>query len=156
MSKRHITAVHRHIAARGAHNVNLNEVREDSMTVGDRVAEAITAGVGTLYCAILFTCISLVSLPSALATHSPVVIVGWISSYFLQLVLLSFLQISQNRSGAHSEARALLDLHVNQQSFAKLEAIDRKIDEKIDAVNARLDTLTAPPARKRATKEGGA
>lgn len=143
MNKRHIAAVHRHIAAHGAHSVNLNDVQQDSLTVGDRIAAAITNGVGTLYCAIFFSLISLVSLPSALATRSPVVIVGWVSSYFLQLVLLSFLQISQNRAGAHSEARAILDLHVNQESFARLEVIDRKLDARADGLGQEMAALRA-------------
>jgi hypothetical protein len=59
-------------------------------------AVKVTAGVGTMWCAYLFAALALVSLPSAIRSHSLVVIVSWISQTFLQLVLLSVIIVGQN------------------------------------------------------------
>lgn len=61
-----------------------------------RVAQAITRAVGTMWCALAFAALALISLPDALATGSLVVIVGWIAQTLLQLVLLSILAVGQN------------------------------------------------------------
>src|SRR5712692_8255632 len=52
------------------------------------LAVRITKIVGTMYCAYLFTVIAFVALPSAIQQGSPTVLVNWVSSNFLQLVLL--------------------------------------------------------------------
>jgi len=56
----------------------------------------ITNAVGTMWCAYLFTILALISLPAALSSHDPVVIVAWIAQTFLQLVLLSIIMFGQN------------------------------------------------------------
>src|SRR5215469_5326844 len=52
-------------------------------------AVKVTNGVGTMWCAYVFAALALVSLPSALRSHSAVTLVSWVSQTFLQLVLLS-------------------------------------------------------------------
>src|SRR5260370_20004182 len=53
------------------------------------LAVRVTNGVGTMWCAYAFAALALVSLPAAILSGNPVVLVSWISQPFLQLVLLS-------------------------------------------------------------------
>src|SRR5437660_10530520 len=70
------------------------------------VAVKVTKGVGTMWCAYAFGALALVSLPGALASGNPVIIVSWISQTFLQLVLLSIIIVGQNVLAAASDKRA--------------------------------------------------
>jgi len=69
-------------------------------------AVKVTNGVGTMWCAYAFAALALVSLPSAIRSHSPVVLVSWISQTFLQLVLLSVIIVGQNVLAAAADKRA--------------------------------------------------
>lgn len=71
----------------------------------DAAAALVTRAVGTVYAALVFACIALVSLPGALATGDVVAIVAWIAQTFLQLVLLSVIMVGQRIQGARTEAR---------------------------------------------------
>ena len=69
------------------------------------VAVKVTKGVGTMWCAYAFAALALVSLPAAIASGNPVLIVSWISQTFLQLVLLSIIIVGQNVLAAASDKR---------------------------------------------------
>jgi hypothetical protein len=66
----------------------------------------ITVGVGTMICAYVFGLIALISLPSAIKTGNLTIIIAWISSNFLQLVLLPIIIVGQNIQAAASDKRA--------------------------------------------------
>ena len=66
----------------------------------------VTTGVGTMWCAYAFAALALVSLPSAITSHSPVMLVSWISQTFLQLVLLSVIIVGQNVLAAAADKRS--------------------------------------------------
>jgi hypothetical protein len=70
------------------------------------LAVKVTNGVGTMWCAYAFAALALVSLPAAIASGNPVVLVSWISQTFLQLVLLSIIIVGQNVLAAASDKRA--------------------------------------------------
>jgi hypothetical protein len=70
------------------------------------LAVKVTNGVGTMWCAYAFGALALVSLPAAIISGSPVLIVSWISQTFLQLVLLSIIIVGQNVLAAASDKRA--------------------------------------------------
>ena len=70
------------------------------------LAVKVTNGVGTMWCAYAFGALALVSLPAAILSGNPVVIVSWISQTFLQLVLLSIIIVGQNVLAAASDKRA--------------------------------------------------
>src|ERR1035438_3410716 len=53
-----------------------------------KVGLVITLAVGTMICAYIFAIVALISLPSAIKSHNLTIIIAWISSNFLQLVLL--------------------------------------------------------------------
>ena len=60
-----------------------------------------------MWAAYLFCILSLVSLPSVLASGNAVVIVAWIAQTFLQLVLLPIIIVGQNIQAQASDARAI-------------------------------------------------
>jgi DNA integrity scanning protein DisA with diadenylate cyclase activity len=66
--------------------------------VNRRIAERITAAVGTMWAAALFAAIALISLPSAIRAGDALTIVDWVAQTFLQLVLLSIIMVGQQRS----------------------------------------------------------
>jgi len=70
------------------------------------LAIRITAIVGTMICAYLFTILALISLPSALKTGNLIIIIAWIAQTFLQLVLLPIIIVGQNVQAAASDKRA--------------------------------------------------
>jgi hypothetical protein len=70
------------------------------------LAIKITGAVGTMYCAIFFALIALVSLPDAIHGGRSTII-SWIAQTFIQLVLLSIIMVGQNISSVASDARAL-------------------------------------------------
>ncbi len=67
-------------------------------TINRRIAEKITSAVSTMWCAYIFAAIALISLPAALRSGDPLVIVAWIAQTFLQLVLLSIIMVGQQAS----------------------------------------------------------
>src|SRR5262249_27720480 len=73
------------------------------------LAVRITRIVGTMYCAYAFTLIALVALPSAIHQGSATVLINWLSSNFLQLVLLPIIIVGQNVISAAQDARAAAD-----------------------------------------------
>jgi len=74
-----------------------------------RVAVKITRTVGSMWCAYAFALLALISLPSAIKSHDPLVIVSWVAQTFLQLVLLPIIIVGQNVQSAASDARAESD-----------------------------------------------
>src|ERR1700731_1392841 len=100
------------------------------------LAVKVTNGVGTMWCAYAFAALALVSLPAAIISGSPVLIVSWISQTFLQLVLLSIIIVGQNVLAAASDKRAeatYLDadavLHTALQIQDHLVAQDTEIEK---------------------------
>ncbi len=105
-----------------------------------RLALWITNSVGSMWCAYAFTALALVSLPAALASESPIVIVSWIAQTFLQLVLLPIIIVGQNVQSAASDARARADhdtlnavhtlavdvLRITEQQLVILDALEER------------------------------
>jgi uncharacterized cupin superfamily protein len=77
--------------------------------INTRLAVGITKIVGSMWCAYAFGLLALVSLPAALSSRSPIIIVAWIAQTFLQLVLLPIIIVGQNVQAAASDARAESD-----------------------------------------------
>ena len=87
------------------------EVHGDNVfgRINTRLAVAITKIVGSMWCAYVFGLLALISLPAAIRSHDPIIIVAWIAQTFLQLVLLPIIIVGQNVQAAASDARALSD-----------------------------------------------
>jgi hypothetical protein len=77
--------------------------------INTHVAVGVTRLVGSMWCAYLFAIIALISLPAAISSHDPIIIVAWIAQTFLQLVLLPIIIVGQNVQAAASDARAESD-----------------------------------------------
>lgn len=91
------------------------------------LALRITKIVGTMYCAYVFTILAFVALPSAIQQGSPTVLVNWLSSNFLQLVLLPIIIVGQNVISTAQDARAEADHEtltaLNQMNIQQLEIL---------------------------------
>ncbi len=77
--------------------------------INTRVAVAITRSVGSMWCAYAFALLAIISLPAAIRSHDPIIIVAWIAQTFLQLVLLPIIIVGQNVQAAANDARAESD-----------------------------------------------
>lgn len=74
------------------------------------LALLITNHVGTMYCAYLFAVIGVMGVAGALTDDVKLVlIVGAVSGYFLQLVLLPIIMVGQNVIQAQNDAKADAD-----------------------------------------------
>jgi hypothetical protein len=93
------------------------------------LALKITKGVGTMWCAYAFAALAFVSLPAAIMSRSPVVVVSWISQTFLQLVLLSIIMVGQQVLSVAAEQRAEADHEtlelLRQMNVTQLEILNR-------------------------------
>ena len=101
------------------------------------LAVKITTGVGTMWCAYAFAALALVSLPGAIRSHSPVILVSWISQTFLQLVLLSIIIVGQNILAAATDQRS-------QNTYQDIEAVlvqSEHIQEHLMAQDAAIEKL---------------
>lgn len=106
---------------------NVNKEHKESLTMLDKVALFITKIVGTMWCAIIFTIIALISLPQAINGGTATTI-SWIAQTFLQLVLLSIIMVGQNLQSRHSELRADADYETNLESKKDIEALMKRLD----------------------------
>lgn len=109
-----------------------------------RVALLITVVVGTMWCAYLFVAIAVVSLPSAYRSHNLTIEIAWLSSNFLQLVLLPIIIVGQNAQAKAADARA-------EATYKDAEAVlheAQQIQEHLHAQDAFLASLQKKPARK--------
>jgi hypothetical protein len=82
----------------------------------------ITLIVGTMWAAYLFVLLALISLPAAISSHDPIVIVAWIAQTFLQLVLLPIIIVGQNIQAKAADKRA-------EDTFKDAEAVLKEAEE---------------------------
>ena len=92
------------------------KVNDGRVGLNGRVGLLITTLVGTMVCGYVFAIIALISLPSAITSHNLTVIIAWISSNFLQLVLLPIIIVGQNLQAKASDTRA-------EHTYADAEAV---------------------------------
>lgn len=140
---------HPHIAARTRSTTTSDAGHGPIARFNDRLAVAITRGVGTMWCAYAFTALAAVSLPASIATGDPVVIVGWIAQTFLQLVLLSVILLGGNIASASADERderTFLDaeavLHTSLAIQEHLAAQDNALTDALNRLNAHSDSLS--------------
>jgi hypothetical protein len=108
-----------------------------------RLGLAITLVVGTMWCAYLFAAIALISAPSAFSSGNSTVIIAWVSSNFVQLVLLPIIIVGQNIQAKAADKRAEdtfndadAVLHEVTHIQAHLEAQDAQIITILEHVRA--------------------
>ena len=91
----------------------------------DWLAQKITSGVATMWCAYAFALLALISLPKAIQSGDVITIVSWIAQTFLQLVLLSITE-------THTAALGEFELAKEARKVAATEVAQlKKISEEI-------------------------
>ena len=127
---------HPHIAARArTGTAPADHRRGRAARFNDRLAVAITKGVGTMWCAYAFTALALVSLPASIATGDLVVIVSWVAQTFLQLVLLSVILLGGNIAAASADER-------DERTFLDAEAVLHTVLEIQQHLAAQDNAIT--------------
>lgn len=105
------------------HPRNVNAEHRDSLSLADRIAATITRIVGTMW--FFSACVVLTLLPLVWPAAMPYV--QFISSAFLQLVLLPLLQSGQNISARHGELRAEAHYQHEQVNQMHVDLILREL-----------------------------
>jgi hypothetical protein len=125
-----------HLTGRAPKPVKVNDGR---VGLNGRIGLLITTLVGTMICGYVFAIIALISLPSAITSHNLTVIIAWVSSNFLQLVLLPVIIVGQNLQAHASDKRAV-------QTYQDAEAVlheAMQIQQHLLAQDAALGQLIA-------------
>ena len=111
-----------------------------------KVGLKITLVVGTMWAAYAFALIALLSLPSTISSGSLFEIVVWISSSFLQLVLLPIIIVGQNIQARAADKRSEATykdadavLHEAREIQKHLKAQDAEIERILGLLNDRLN-----------------
>ena len=115
------------------------KVKDESVGVNGKVALIITAVVGTMWCAYIFTLLALISLPAAISSGQAIIIVAWIAQTFIQLVLLPIIIVGQNIQGKASDKRS-------EQTYKDAEAILSEclqLQQHLQAQDTVLDDVVA-------------
>jgi len=116
------------------------------------LAQKITSGVATMWCAYLFTAIALISLPKAIQSGDSIVIISWVAQTFLQLVLLSIIMVGQKVQSqsvektineTHTASLAEFELAkeargVAHAEIAELHQLSKEMHTLMREVEARL------------------
>lgn len=102
---------------------NANHEHRQRLSKADKLALWITDKIGTMTCAAVFSILTLISLPAALLSQNIIIIVGWITQTFLQLVLLAIILAGQKLQSRHSEHIADATYHQTVEIHDHLEEI---------------------------------
>jgi len=116
------------------------------------IAQKITSGVATMWCAYLFAAIALISLPKAIESGDSIVIISWVAQTFLQLVLLSIIMVGQKVQAqsveetineTHTASLAEFELAkeargVAHKELTELHQLSKDMHKLIREVEARL------------------
>jgi uncharacterized membrane protein len=102
------------------------------------IAEKITAGVATMWCAYLFAIITLISLPNAIRSNDKLVIISWVAQTFLQLVLLSIIMVGQKSSSAKLEQTINETHDATLVELAELKVLSAEIQQVIKDLEQKV------------------
>ena len=113
-----------------------------------RLALFVTIAVGSMWCAYAFVGLAFISLPAAVRSGDPVILVSWISQTFLQLVLLSVIMVGQNvvatagdqRAEADHETLQLLhEINTRQLEILQEQRLSQQVQDRVlAAIVAKL------------------
>jgi hypothetical protein len=133
------------------------EVHGDNVfgRINTRIALGVTKAVGSMWCAYAFALLAVISLPAAINSHDPIVIVAWIAQTFLQLVLLPIIIVGQNVQAAASDARAEAD-HATLIAIHTLTSEVHDIAQQQTIILKLLDERTTAQAGGNRTASGQA
>lgn len=103
-----------------------NAIHQERLTFLDKTALFITERVGTM--GFFFFCVILVTIPLFAPKSLPVV--QYISSGYLQLILLPLIMVGQNLQSRHSEIRSEIDFKTNIKAEKEIETILLHLEEQ--------------------------
>ena len=126
------------------HRTKPAKTSDERTGLNGRIGLAVTVVVGTMWCAYVFALIALVSLPDILDQaglgigftlgNGTVLLVAWVSSAFIQLVLLPIIIVGQNIQARAADKRAestyddaVAVLHECREIQAHLKAQDEAL-----------------------------
>jgi hypothetical protein len=102
-----------------------------------KVAIVLTKVVGTMWCFYVFNGIAVISLPAAINSGSLTVLINWVSSNWIQLVLLPALMVGQNLQSAAADARAVKTFEDTERILDRLDTHTAGgLREVLDAISA--------------------
>jgi hypothetical protein len=100
--------------------INPKDLLKKEKSFNDKLAVWIGTHVGSMYCFYLFNVIALLSAKAAFGTHNLVPIINWVSSNWIQLVLLPAIMVAQNVAQAATDAKSEAD-HTTLTYLANLQ-----------------------------------
>lgn len=110
--------------------IDVNKKHKESLSFNDRIGLTVTNIVGTMWIAYIFAGFAFFALPSAIQQGSPTVLVNWLSSNFLQLVLLPLIMVGQNLQSRKDQIRAQGDYDTDREAEKKIETILSKLESQ--------------------------
>lgn len=116
------------------HVINPQDLISKEQNFNDKLAVWIGTHVGSMYCFYLFNVIALLSAKSAFQTHNLVPIINWVSSNWIQLVLLPAIMVAQNVAQAATDAKSQAD-HMTLTYLANLQ------DEQMTELKQQTEML---------------
>ena len=116
------------------------KVDDERVGLNGKIGLMLTTLVGTMICAYVFGVIALISLPSAVTSHNLTIIIAWVSSNFLQLILLPVIIVGQNLQAKASDKRA-------ENTYKDAEAVLHEAIEIQNHLMAQDQVLTRLAAR---------
>jgi hypothetical protein len=110
-----------------------------------KVAILLTKVVGTMWCFYVFNGIALISLPSAIHTGQLTIIINWVSSNWIQLVLLPALMVGQNVQSAAADARALRTFNDAEKILDRLDTRTQGgLRDVMEAIESLRQSIRGP------------
>ena len=113
---------------------------DEHVGVNGRIALALTAAVGTMWCAYAFAILALIVLPEAIG-GGLLPFVQWVSQTFIQLVMLSVIVVGQNILARASDKRALMTYRDAEATFHEAGQIQVHLAAQDAAINALLEKV---------------
>jgi hypothetical protein len=111
--------------------------------INQKIGLRITTSVGTMWCAYAFAILALISLPAAIASQSPIIIVAWIAQTFLQLVLLPIIIVGQNIQAVAADARSAATYEDAGAILEESKQIQAHLASQDTAIGILLDKIMA-------------
>lgn len=147
MKKHHLTILRERHKQIGAHNVNVNEVHVESLSLNDKIACWVSDHVGTMWFCYGLAALMFVwgAINVLLGKHAfdpyPYSFLFFCLGGIMQSLLMPLIMVAQNQSSRHAELRAEADYHVNQASFEKLEVIVQYISNQTELIRQQDEKI---------------
>ena len=121
---------------------------DEHVGINGRIALALTAAVGTMWCAYAFAILALIVLPEAIG-GGLLPFVQWVSQTFIQLVMLSVIVVGQNILARASDKRAVMTYRDAEATFHEARQIQVHLAAQDAAINVLLEKIAALDASNR-------